>query len=356
MVATMSAAGRGGSGWSGPSRPDRAEWLAHLGDTETHRHLLRETPCFHVINGQAPPVTARALAGWVRIGAWNVERGRRPDRLAALMQSCAVDVWLLSELDSGMARSGNVDVTARLASALAAGYAYGVEFVELGAGDGEERASIDEEDRQGLHGNALLSATAIVDAEVVRLDDDGAWFGRDSDQPRVGSRMAVLGAVDVDGARVVMASTHLESQSDSNRRADQLGCLLDRLDDRYPGEPAVVGGDLNTFGAGVAELASRSSVTEMRAKEPARFSWPVPHESLFDVAAAHGFEWVDANVAGPTTRHSAGGLPDHVPLRLDWILVRGLEARRPAIVPAVGPDGRALSDHDIVAVSVRRPR
>jgi hypothetical protein len=38
---------------------------------------------------------------------------------------------------------------------------------------------------------------------------------------------------------------------------------------------------------------------------------------------------------------------------VDWILVRGLEASRPTVVPAIGPHGRRLSDHDLVAVSVR---
>jgi hypothetical protein len=75
---------------------------------------------------------------------------------------------------------------------------------------------------------------------------------------------------------------------------------------------------------------------------------------LFAIAAAHGYSWTDANVAAPTTRHGPDGLPDHAPLKLDWILVRGLEARRAAVVPAISDVGaEALSDHDLVAVSVR---
>ena len=53
----------------------------------------------------------------------------------------------------------------------------------------------------------------------------------------------------------------------------------------------------------------------------------------------------DANVAAPTMDHAWAGLPDLVPMRLDWILVRGLVARRPAVVPACG-----LSDHHLVTV------
>ena len=115
----------------------------------------------------------------------------------------------------------------------------------------------------------------------------------------------------------------------------------------------MLGGDANTFGAPITDLFGRDLTREMRSAEPTRFSWRVPHEPLFDVAARHGFSWVDANVAAPTTNHDAHGLPDHVPLHLDWLLVRGLEARRPAIVPAVGAGGVRLSDHELVAVSVR---
>ena len=74
------------------------------------------------------------------------------------------------------------------------------------------------------------------------------------------------------------------------------------------------------------------------------------HEPLFDVARSYGFEWTDANVAAPTTEHDADGLPDRVPLKLDWLLVRGLVARRPAVLPAGG-----LSDHQGVTVGVRVP-
>ena len=82
----------------------------------------------------------------------------------------------------------------------------------------------------------------------------------------------------------------------------------------------------------------------------------MPYEPLFEVARDHGFDWLDANLAAPTTNHGPDGAPHHHPLKIDWLFTRGLEARRPTVVPAVGPDGRRLSDHELVAVSVRRPR
>ena len=340
-----------------PSADERATWAAALGDADLHRRLVDELPCLQRAEVVQPSAGGSSLTGWVRLGAWNLERGKEPDPSAALMRRCAADVWLLSELDSGMARTGNRDVAAELAERLGrAGHAYGVEFVELARGKAGEEPADGRDNERAFHGNGIISSAELSDVEVVRLDGGGEWFAADSSEPRVDTRMAVVAAVQIDGREVDLATVHLENQSDGARRAAQLEVLLARLDERGTGRPAVIGGDLNTFGAEWSELFSPRRVRQLRADEPTRFTWPVPHEPLFEAAAGRGFRWEAANVAAPTTRHGPDGLPDHVPMRLDWLLVRGLDAGRPAVVPALGDDGRPLSDHDIVAVSVRLPR
>ncbi len=331
-----------------PSALDRAAWAGRGGDTEFHDELLGSLACLHETEGR-PPANGRDPRGWVRVVTWNVQRGRRPTELAALLEGCDPGIALLSELDSGMARTDNDDIPDVLAGALGAGYAFGVEFVELGLGDLlEQREAAGQENSRGLHGNAVVSPAEVVDPAVVRLPGDG-WFA-DPSQPRVGGRMAVLATVTIDGMAVQVASTHLENRTDAGHRAEQMEVLLRAVEERAEGGPAIVGGDFNTLGAGFEELFDRTRQRVLRATEPTRFTWPVAHEPLFEVAAAHGFAWNDANVAAPTTEHDARGLPDHVPLKLDWLLVRGLEARRPTVVP-VGH----LSDHRAVACSVRVP-
>jgi endonuclease/exonuclease/phosphatase family metal-dependent hydrolase len=317
-----------------PTASERARWAERLGDRDLHRRLLTDLPCMHEVETrQADPQERRALNEWVRVVAWNAERGRDVPRAAELLRRCAADVLLLSELDSGMTRTGGVDVPRALADRLGTGYGYGVEFVEL-CGDNP----------RGLHGNAILTASHLEKPDVVRLGGEGAWFAVDSTEPRVGGRMAVLATIAVAGTPVRWASTHLENMATPDGRAAQLDTLLQEVG---PG-PAVVGGDLNTFGAALEDLGDRAAVRRIRADTPAHFSWPVQAEPLFQVARAHGFEWTDSNVAAPTTSHDPGGLPDHVPLKLDWILVRGLEARRPAVTACDG-----LSDHQVVSVAVR---
>ncbi len=229
---------------------------------------------------------------------------------------------------------------------------FGVEFVELGLGDeAERRAAAGRVNERGLHGNAIVSPAHLGEPVVVRLPGSGpGWFAADSPQPRVGGRVAVLATVDLGGVPVELASTHLENRTDAGHRAEQMEAVLQAVDERSAGGPAVVGGDFNTLAASYAELLDRPLVRRLRHEEPTRFTWPVTHEPVFEVARAHGFEWTDANVAAPTTDHDAGGLPDHVPLKVDWILVRGLVARRPAVMPAGG-----LSDHHAVSVGLRLP-
>lgn len=334
-----------------PAPETRAGWAARVGDQDLHRHLLEELPCLHRVaqwhNG--PP---SELTGWLRVVAWNVQRGRRPGELAGRLRASGASVCLLSELDDGMARTDNEDIADAIATDLGAGYAFGVEFIELGLGDdAEQRAAAGRTNDRGLHGNAILSPARLDDPVVFRLPGSGAgWFAADSPQPRIGGRNAVLATVTLDGVPVELASAHLENRTGAEHRAEQMEALLQALDERSDGGPAVVGGDFNTLGISFADLLDRPLMRRRRQAEPTRFTWPVAHEPLFEVARAHGFEWTDSNVAAPTTEHDAAGLPDHVPLKLDWILVRGLTVRRPAVIAANG-----LSDHHAVAVGVRVP-
>lgn len=338
-----------------PSSDARAAWAARVGDDDLHRRLLAELPCLHqVAQRQAAPPSE--LTGWLRVVAWNVQRGRRPAELAHVLGESGADVCLLSELDDGMARTQNENTADAIAIAIAtdvgAGYAFGVEFIELGLGDeAEQRAAAGQGNDRGLHGNAILSPARLGEPVVVRLPGSGpGWFAADSSQPRVGGRVAVLATVLLNGVPVEVASVHLENRTDAGHRARQLEVLLQGLDERSGGGPAVVGGDFNTLGVSYAELLDRPLVRHLRLEDPTRFTWPVAREPLFEVARDHGFEWTDANVAAPTTEHDAQGLPDHVPLKLDWILVRGLVARRPSVIPASG-----LSDHHAVSIGVHIP-
>lgn len=317
-----------------------------------HRRWYEELACLHEVQ-VAPPESPRAAAGPARVVAWNAERGRDVPALAALLRPLAPDLVLLSEMDVGMARSGNRHTALDLARELGLGCVYGVEFVELGLGEpGEEQAHAGERNSQGLHGGAILSAARLERPAVVRLEHTGAWLAPERGEPRIGGRIAVVATWRLDGQPVTVASVHLESHGEPGERATQMAALLDALELHAPGAPVLVGGDLNTLSLSRADLKDTASLKAALERDPTRLLEPMPYEPLFETARARGYGWQEANCPGVSTQRVAGpGSSARGGLKLDWFLVRGLRVSRPEVLEAVHPDaGRALSDHEPIAV------
>ena len=329
---------------------ERERWSRSLGDS-SHADAMASMAALHQIEVGGAPAGAHA-GDALRVVAWNLERGVHLDPALEVLRHHRPDVVLASELDVGMARSGNRHTAADLAEGLGHGYAFGVEFVELGLGDaGEvERLGADAANAEGLHGNAITARFPLADPILIRIEDDGSWFDLVTDQPRVGGRMALAARIEHQGRPVVVCSLHLESESDPDLRAAQLTIVLEAIDARYGGVACVVGGDLNTFSAHLAEVRAR--FREMREADPDRFCWPVPYEPLFDVARRHGFDVEAANAAEQTMRQSARQRDGSL-LRLDWLLVRGVEVTARSTIAALDPAGSVISDHDAVMATLR---
>ena len=219
----------------------------------------------------APPPEPAAPARELRVVAWNAQRGTDPARGRA--SSCArraPALFLLSEVDVGMARSRQAHVPRELAARLGCGFAFAVEFLELGLGDAGERATLaGQENALGWHGGAVLARQALVAPAVARLEPGGRWFDGALGERRVGSRIAVLcrlPMLDAAGREreLALASVHLESHSDPDERAAQLEAVFDALERLAPGAPALVGGDVNTHSLGRAELEDRDAPARAR--------------------------------------------------------------------------------------------
>jgi endonuclease/exonuclease/phosphatase family metal-dependent hydrolase len=107
--------------------------------------------------------------------------------------------------------------------------------------------------------------------------------------------------------------------------------LLDALDAYAGSAPVVIGGDLNT------------QVVPGGHKDAS--------EPLFALAASRGYDWAACNLALPTT--SASTWSNHEGTRqLDWFCTRGVKARDPAVVPALGEDATVLSDHELILLTL----
>jgi endonuclease/exonuclease/phosphatase family metal-dependent hydrolase len=287
--------------------------------------------------------------------AWNAERCKHLDESAAFLAALDADVLLLSELDWGMARSGQRHTARELAERLGFAFAYGVEFLELDLGGPRERdACAGQTNTVGYHGNAILARVPLARPRLVRLETRGDWFDGARGEARVGGRCAVLAQVPVAGRATTFAALHLDSHGTPENRAAEMRVLLDALDAYDRDAPVVLGGDLNAFSLGLAEIGDAERVAAALRADPQRWSHPVPHEPLFAVAEARGFDWSRCNVHGASTlRHATEAGSTRGVLKLDWFLCRGIATSAARVVDAIGPaSGAMLSDHEAIAVSL----
>ena len=317
-----------------PSAAFLAETMEVAVTRSEHDRLALDLPGFNAVEVRAQARVEPARDGPLRIAAWNAERLKYHAQSVELVAGVAPDILLLTETDVGMARSGNRHTTRDLAAALGMGYAYGVEFLELGLGDDRERVwHQGETNAVGFHGRARLP---IRDVALIRLDDGAAWWiDAWGDQRRLGWRMAIAATVETANGPILAVAVHLESKSDADDRARQMARLLAAVEARAGDMPVVIGGDLNT--KDLLELDAGEWLAGPQAREP-----------LFAMMAAAGFDWLGANTAHATLRSRPDGTPPPPYCRIDWLFARGLAASGPRTVPALDGAGSAISDHDLI--------
>jgi len=309
---------------------------------DAHAQFMTTWPSLNTLE-VAPAPLDLPLPRTFTVAAWNIERCKRVEDSAELIRRSGADIVLATEMDNGMARSGQRHTTRDLASILGFGYVYGVEFVELGTGDPYETELFrDAENTKALHGNAIVSRYPLTEPKLIPLDDGGRWYvtaPKADGQRRVGGRMAIAAQVATQAGPVTVVSVHFESASDARDRDAQAKRLLASLHDAYGPGPMVLGGDLNT-----AALAGKTQFATLNA--------PNAFEPCFDTFEAHGLSWQTANTGAPTTRAAPGRAVLYPLVKLDWLLMRDLHASKPQTLAAVSDTGDYLSDHEMVLAQV----
>jgi endonuclease/exonuclease/phosphatase family metal-dependent hydrolase len=303
-----------------------------------HDKAMMSLPAFSQVAASTFPQPTKAIPSHLRIGAWNIQQGHFPEDSGRLLAAQSLDIALLTELDLGMRRTGQINLADGLAAAQRHGYVFGVEFLELLSPPGLPPHDADEGDNKaGFHGNGLTAARAPLQIARIDLAPEADWFiNPRRNQRRIGGRMAVAASFALGNGECVVVSVHLESDTDRAGRARQMNALLTDIDKFAAGRPVLVGGDLN---AG--------------ARTP---GFDYAGEPLFEVAQAHGYDWRSCNAMRPTSRCSrVRNAVQQDQAHFDWFFVRGLIAEDPDVVPAVDDQGMALSDHEIITVTVRLP-
>src|SRR5262245_38750937 len=335
---------------------------------------------------EAVPAAAPGSRGRkLRAVAWNIQRGARLDDLRQAVVAppfADADLFLLSEVDVGLGRSGNRNVARELAEALGMSYAFGVSYLALTDDFGDDAAGL--ENTLALSGAAIISRYPIGRVENVDLPEIRDKFH--SSEKRLGKKRALLAEVALPDGPLVVAACHLDSNASPAQRARQLGGVLDSID-RSGVVRALVGGDFNTSTYDVSstlalarDLLHKLLITGFRATVDQYLTPEKRYERpVFDLLRARDFAvegfndralgtyFYDLTDPYVLTRSQklVGRLLTRllvrllrpwngcVPARLDWFAGRNLAPVAATVErPRAAADGRPLSDHSAVIVDV----
>ena len=324
----------------------------------------------------------------VRAAAWNIERGSYLDGITDKLQNHRElrdkDLYLLTELDYGMARSENRFVAREIAQKLKLNYAFAPVYIALQKGSGVE-SDVVGENKQSIHGLAMFSKYPIKNAHAVPLPN-----GKDKmigKEKRLGYLRALVADIEHPHGTFRAVTVHLDVHCSRRHRQLQVDLVLRHLE-TLPRLPTIFGGDFNTTTYN-AQNATRAILgfwrrVFMGVNNVVKNHYPYPdryfERALFAEFRDRGFEYKQFNEEGVGTLHydmeNAAyntNLGDWVPkwcfpfifwasrrvggkfsLRLDWFVGRNIDVAPETSPKTIGElktrDGTALSDHDAITL------
>jgi len=322
----------------------------------------------------------------VRSLAWNIERGNRYEGIVEALKNHQQlkdkDLLLLTELDYGMARSGNRFVARELARDLKLNYAFAPVYIALQKGSGVE-AHVEGENTKSLHGLALFSKYPLKNVHAIPLPNgkDKMW----GKEKRLGYLRALIADVEHPTGIFRAVSLHLDAHSSRKHRRRQMKIVLDHLA-TLPELPTIIGGDWNTTTYN-AQNSTRAILgywrrVMMGVRNVARNHLPHPErffeKGLFEEIERRGFQYKNLNQIGVGTLHydmdniayntnlrdwvpawcfpfifwAAKQVGGRVSARLDWFAGRGIEVHgNPGTIGNLRDTEKLpLSDHDAITL------
>ncbi len=326
--------------------------------------------------------------GPLRATAWNIERGLQVEGVVEALNSHPrmrrSDILFLTELDFGMARSGNRCVPRDLARDLKLNYAFANCYISLVKGSGLESEAVGE-NRLGLHGNALFSRFPLREVHALALPTGKDLMrGREK---RIGCQQAIVALVNHPATPFRAVTLHLDAHSTQSHRHGQMRLVLDHMDTLRPRLPVLLGGDWNTSTynskrAAYSILGYARRVL-MGVNHVLRKHYPHPdrwfERRLFRELETRGYDYRSLNQPGGCTLHydindlavnsnmgdwipnwcfwfirwALKGVDGKCSMKLDWFAGRDVvpdPARPPVVVSEIHDRSRSLSDHDPIVL------
>ncbi len=324
---------------------------------------------------------------FVRVACWNLERGEHYGRILETLKRHPVlsdhDVLIVTEVDHGMARSGNRHVARDLGRDLNCHAIFAPSHLNFDIGNGPEMLKAVGENALGLQGHAFFSRYPVRDIELVPLPEPKDHMKGDQER-QYGREHAILATVETPHGPLHVVTTHLSAHSSRKHRRKQMKTILKALA-RRPG-PALIGGDWNTSTYNSDRkykmIAGFWRRVFMGVHHVMHNHYPYPERyferKLFKLLDRFGFHHEEFNVPGGTTVHynfldpeKALHLQDWVPkwclgpllwalkafdggvsLKLDWIVGRDVTGENARIVYDLPKGSARISDHDPIMADV----
>ncbi len=318
--------------------------------------------------------------------AWNIERGNIFDGIVDALRNNErlkdKDLYLLTELDYGMARSRNRFVAQELAKELKLNYVFAPVYIALQKGSGVEEFA-EGENTVSIHGLAMFSKYPLKNVRAVDLPNgkDKMW----GKEKRLGYLRALVADIEHPAGDFRAVTIHLDAHSSRKHRHLQMKIILDALD-KLPKLPTILGGDWNTttYNAQSANHAIAGYFWRVMLGVKNVVTNHLPHpdrhfeKELFSEIEKRGFEYKKFNEHGAGTLHydiesieKNTNLRDWVPAwcfpfifwaakrvggrvsgRLDWFAGKDIEIKgKPQTIGnLIDKDNTPLSDHDAIAL------
>jgi endonuclease/exonuclease/phosphatase family metal-dependent hydrolase len=378
--------------------PLRGRASARLKQDHALRRLTRSIEslldtCGEVFVPQGATTGAFRPSRPLKAVTWNIERGKRFELLVHTLTTHPdmkdADIFFLTEVDWGMARSGNRNVAADLGKATGLRAYFAPSYFNFTAGHGSER-SIGEPNAVGLHGKAILSRYPLTNLRVAAMTNATNKFK--SKEVRVGRKRSLIADLPVGNNNLALACVHLDAFSSPQMRAFQFRQAVAPLLNGGLASPALVAGDwnTNTMNSTSGRTLFLSVLRQFVAPGPKRMirshhAYPQKKfdRPLFEALEALGLDYESFNEEGAGTfellvdDHDLGAMArDQFPfwvlkminrivahsggrfsLKLDWFAGRGLRPLLKQVVrlspsnPAVGRP----SDHHPVLLTFDLP-
>src|SRR5436190_13935789 len=188
-----------------PAQPIHRLLRTDLRLQDLAREVSRQLHSFTQVYLPAQSPAVRSLSQLKAI-AWNIERGKNLESLLKVFRSHPefkqADLFLLTEVDWGMARSGNRNVSGELGDAMGFYSYFAPSYYNFTNGHGFERNSLGE-NSLGLHGKAILSRFPLQDIRVIPLPN--AIDKLRSKEARLGEKRALIGSIALGDKKLSLA-------------------------------------------------------------------------------------------------------------------------------------------------------